>query len=286
MGRPAPAGPGGGLLRPPCSSSTTGDPEVPFQSGAAIAAAWPGARLVETSGLGHNRVLRDPDSIARVVDFLARDGAGARGVCGGGRGGGGLVGGWVASTCALNARAGDLAHFASPDELAPRHAFPPPAVSLALVHTDRQRDASGPPFWAAGAILLLGPRPASRRSPRAGHTAPIPQIYEVPKGAAHVYYVAPDGRAEAPGTALAQPTSLEAAIERVVTGDAIVMRGGVYRTGGLQLNQGITLQPYARGEQPVLKGTEVATQWEALRGGVWRTSWKRLFPSKPSTSDL
>jgi hypothetical protein len=38
---------------------------------------------------------------------------------------------------------------------------------------------------------------------------------------------------------------MEAAIDRVVTGDAIVMRGGVYRTGGLVLNQGITLQPYA-----------------------------------------
>jgi hypothetical protein len=61
--------------------------------------------------------------------------------------------------------------------------------------------------------------------------------------AAHVYYVAPDGKAEAAGTSLAEPTTLEAAIERVVSGDAIVMRGGTYRTGGLRLNQGITLQP-------------------------------------------
>jgi hypothetical protein len=92
--------------------------------------------------------------------------------------------------------------------------------------------------------------------------------------------VAPDGRAEAAGTALAEPTTLAAAIERVVTGDAIVMRGGTYRTGGLRLNQGITLQPYAD-ERPVIKGTRVATEWQALRGNVWRTKWPTLFPARP-----
>jgi hypothetical protein len=92
--------------------------------------------------------------------------------------------------------------------------------------------------------------------------------------------VAPDGRAEAAGTTLAEPTTLEAAIERVATGDAIVLRGGTYRTGGLRLNQGITLQPHLD-ERPVLKGTRVATEWQALRGKVWRTSWKTLFPAKP-----
>ena len=115
--------------------------------------------------------------------------------------------------------------------------------------------------------------------PSGGPYGPIDQRYEIPK-AAHVYYVAPDGKAGFPGTSLEQPTTLEAAIERVVTGDAIVMRGGLYRTGGLVLNQGITLQPYAD-ERPVLKGTEVATKWEALRNNVWKTSWTRLFPAAP-----
>ena len=68
--------------------------------------------------------------------------------------------------------------------------------------------------------------------PSGGPYGPIDQRYEIPK-AAHVYYVAPDGKADSPGTTLEQPATLEAAIERVVTGDAIVMRGGVYRTGGL-----------------------------------------------------
>ena len=112
-----------------------------------------------------------------------------------------------------------------------------------------------------------------------GPYGPIDQRYEIPK-AAHVYYVAPDGKAGSPGTTVAEPTTLEAAIERVVTGDAVILRGGVYRTGGLVLNQGITLQPYAD-ERPILKGTEVATKWEALRNNVWRTSWKRLFPAAP-----
>ena len=120
---------------------------------------------------------------------------------------------------------------------------------------------------------------AGYAQPSGGPYGPIDRRYEIPK-AAHVYYVAPDGKADAPGTTLEQPTTLEAAIEQVVTGDAVVMRGGIYRTGGLSLNQGITLQPYG-GERPILKGTEVATKWEALRNNVWRTSWTRLFPAAP-----
>ena len=85
-----------------------------------------------------------------------------------------------------------------------------------------------------------------------------------------------------PGTARAQPTTLEAAMARVVTGDAIVLRGGSYRTGDLTLNQGITLQPHAD-ERPVLKGTQVATKWEAQSNGLWRTSWTRLFPARPAS---
>jgi parallel beta-helix repeat protein len=66
----------------------------------------------------------------------------------------------------------------------------------------------------------------------------------------------------------------------VVTGDAIVLRGGTYRTGGLVLNQGITMQPYEE-EHPVLKGTLIATEWESLPNNVWRTKWSHLFPAEP-----
>ena len=116
--------------------------------------------------------------------------------------------------------------------------------------------------------------------PSGGPYGPIQQTYEVPKEAKHVYYVAPDGRPEATGRSVNEPTTIEAAIERVVTGDAIILRGGVYRTGDLKLNQGVTIQPY-RDERPILKGTQVATEWEALQGGLWRTRWTPLFPAKP-----
>jgi parallel beta-helix repeat protein len=117
--------------------------------------------------------------------------------------------------------------------------------------------------------------------PSGGPYGPRQQTYVVPKDAAHVYYVAPDGQTNVSGATLDQPTTLESAIERVVTGDAIILRGGTYRTGGLKLNQGITMQPYAD-EHPILKGTQVAAIWEPLRDNVWRTAWTNLFPQKPA----
>ena len=127
--------------------------------------------------------------------------------------------------------------------------------------------------------VLLFVIAAATAQPSGGPYGPIDQTYEVPS-AAHVYYVAPDGRSDAPGTSPGQPTTMEAAIDRVVTGDAIILRGGIYRTGNLILNQGITMQP-CRDERPILKGTEVATTWEALRDNVWRTKWTHLFPAAP-----
>jgi len=116
--------------------------------------------------------------------------------------------------------------------------------------------------------------------PSGGPYGPQPHTYSVPGDAKHVFYVAPDGEAGASGNTLAAPTSIESALARVVTGDAIILRGGTYRTGGLVLNQGITLQPYGD-EEPVFKGTQIATEWTALRDGLWRTPWETLFPSKP-----
>lgn len=47
-----------------------GDREVPAAHGRALAAAWSGARWVETTGLGHRRPLRDPAVVAEVTDFI------------------------------------------------------------------------------------------------------------------------------------------------------------------------------------------------------------------------
>jgi hypothetical protein len=116
--------------------------------------------------------------------------------------------------------------------------------------------------------------------PSGGPYGPIAQDYSVPTGG-RVIYVAPTGTAAAAGESLDSPTTLEAAVAEVVTGDTIVLRGGTYRTGGLRLSQGITMQPYGL-ERPVLKGTEVAHEWEAVDGGLWRTRWTRLFPAAPA----
>ncbi len=117
--------------------------------------------------------------------------------------------------------------------------------------------------------------------PSGGPYGPVKQSYDLPDGANNIYYVAPGGNPEASGETLNQPTTIEAAITRVKTGDAIIMRGGIYRTGNLILNQGIIIQPYSN-EQPVLKGTYIATDWKKQDNGLWTTSWSYLFPAKPS----
>ena len=48
-----------------------GDAEIPWQHGAAIARAWRGAELLMTEGLGHRRILKDPDVLAASVAFIA-----------------------------------------------------------------------------------------------------------------------------------------------------------------------------------------------------------------------
>ncbi|MBD5779412.1 right-handed parallel beta-helix repeat-containing protein [Pelagicoccus sp. NFK12] len=116
--------------------------------------------------------------------------------------------------------------------------------------------------------------------PSGGPYGPIRLNYELPQVDGSIYYVAPDGQAEQSGLSLDQATSIEAAFEKAVTGDAIVLRGGTYRTGDLVFNQGLVIQPYAD-EVPILKGTAIADEWEALRDGLWRVKWETLFPMKP-----
>jgi pimeloyl-ACP methyl ester carboxylesterase len=47
------------------------DAEVGYQNGVEVAKLWPGAELITTTGLGHNRILRDAAAVAKVVEFLA-----------------------------------------------------------------------------------------------------------------------------------------------------------------------------------------------------------------------
>ncbi len=132
----------------------------------------------------------------------------------------------------------------------------------------------------SGLILSLSTNPMHAQ-PSGGPYGPVPQKYDLPKGMGRIFYVAPNGEAKNAGDQIEHPTSIEAAFERVRTGDAIILRGGVYRTGNLILNQGITIQPYLN-EEPVLKGTFVASDWRDLGNGLWITKWDRLFPMEPA----
>ena len=130
-------------------------------------------------------------------------------------------------------------------------------------------------------IILFVFSPEIYSQPSGGPYGPIPQKYELPKVTGKIYFAAPDGKTEQSGESISNPTSIENAIAKVKTGDAIILRGGIYRTGNLLLNQGVLIQPYLD-EQPVLKGTFVADKWTDLGNGLWTAKWSRLFPEKPA----
>lgn len=46
------------------------DDDTSYADGAALAAAWPGAKMVTTSGLGHRRILRDSSVIEAATRFV------------------------------------------------------------------------------------------------------------------------------------------------------------------------------------------------------------------------
>jgi pimeloyl-ACP methyl ester carboxylesterase len=46
------------------------DRAVPFEGGYRLSRAWPGARFRATNGLGHARILRDPETVRAAVDFI------------------------------------------------------------------------------------------------------------------------------------------------------------------------------------------------------------------------
>ncbi|WP_346114277.1 alpha/beta hydrolase [Nonomuraea maheshkhaliensis] len=47
------------------------DQVVDLTGAEAITKAWPRAELLRTEGLGHQRILRDPEVVRQVVRFLA-----------------------------------------------------------------------------------------------------------------------------------------------------------------------------------------------------------------------
>lgn len=51
------------------------DKQIPYAMGTAIAMAWQGAELCSTRGLGHQRILSDPDVLSTVMQFLGKPSA-------------------------------------------------------------------------------------------------------------------------------------------------------------------------------------------------------------------
>ena len=67
--------------RPGLLIADADDDQVPLSDIRLVAAAWPGARLLETQGLGHTKLLRDLAVVDEVVSFLSvadRAGVGLR----------------------------------------------------------------------------------------------------------------------------------------------------------------------------------------------------------------
>lgn len=135
------------------------------------------------------------------------------------------------------------------------------------------------PLLTLGLSLTMGAAVLFAQ-PSGGPYGPVQRHYELP-ATGRIWFVAPTGQPPATGSRLTEPTDLATALAQAATGETIVLRGGLYRTGGLRFNQGITLQPYAD-ERPVLTGTEVAVTWEVAGEGRWRTRWTRLFPAAPA----
>lgn len=122
------------------------------------------------------------------------------------------------------------------------------------------------------------PLPMSNLLPASSGAAAVGR-YPVPTGA---LFVSPTGSNSAAGTQAAPFRTLAHALDRVKSGQTIVLRGGVYRegasgfaTGGTlyrsRLN-GVTIQSYP-GETVWLDGTERVTAWTRVSGTHYSTPW-------------
>lgn len=137
-----------------------------------------------------------------------------------------------------------------------------------------------------GMVILLSVfascNPATEKQVEEVKYGPVSQTYDLPDVSGKIYYVSPEGDEKSDGLTLDKPTTIENAIANVTSGDAIVMRGGTYRSGDLEFNQGITIQPYGN-EKPVLNGTLVVDDWQQVNDSLWVTNWERLFPDGPES---
>jgi rhamnogalacturonyl hydrolase YesR len=122
--------------------------------------------------------------------------------------------------------------------------------------------------WACLAMLLAG---------AAGARA---ATYHVAQGAAGA---ADDG----PGTSDAPWKTISKATEILQPGDTVLIHAGVYREHVRPGRSGTAEAPIsyqaAPGEDVVLTGADVVTDWSPAGGGVWKkTPWQYRFPTHPN----
>jgi len=133
-------------------------------------------------------------------------------------------------------------------------------------------------FTLLGCCVLATLGGAPLRAEAATEYGPRSLSYDLPKDAGSIWYAG--ATTEGDGQSPESPASLSSILPRLRTGDAVILRGGTYRTGSWTLNQSITLQPY-RDETVRFSGTEIAAEWTKVRGGLWRCAWDNLFPDEP-----
>ncbi len=111
-------------------------------------------------------------------------------------------------------------------------------------------------------------------------TLSIPDTaYLIPSGA---IFVAPDGRGN--GKSAATPMALPQAIEAAPAGATLVLRGGDYRVGSLNLQKKLTIQPMPN-QKAWLLGTDVVSGWKR-DGALWRhDGWSKKFRPGGSAQD-
>ena len=94
-----------------------------------------------------------------------------------------------------------------------------------------------------------------------------------------IYYVSINGNDSASGTKEVPFRTINHAAQVAVAGDTVRVFGGVYRECVDPKNAGtenarITYEA-VDGEKPVIKGSEVITDWEKVEGTVW----KKVLPN-------
>ena len=96
-----------------------------------------------------------------------------------------------------------------------------------------------------------------------------------------IYYVSVNGNDEADGSKAAPFQTINHAAQIAAAGDTVRVFGGTYRewvnpkNGGTGNHNRIVYEA-AEGEKPIIKGSEIATDWEQLDGTVW----KKAFPNQ------